>query len=359
MSPDEALGLAQILLAILFFALGGTTFIIETSERIRPLLHKHLPRKPFIFLTVLNFVAVVGLIALAGYSFKDERWRVVSEFLAKGGTVLILGLFAILGIRMLRIDLRTWVIGKIQKSISDALLERGSFAEADLEDLVLLGEDLRGAQKNVVIAAIGELAVAAQSSPRYDGNELEGIIQGLQRVLQTSEPAGLDENYRRAIEIIGASWRRLVSKGFAAENDARVLREAACAIGEASVKNASDAIILRCMAAIPNNVETPFRVGAAAVKQRRFRIALAALNRLESIAAAENRLPGQLIALVAHLCELGGVAARHARDFGARLHRSAEEIERATGDAAAGFYAAGDFAAADAVNAHLLTHARG
>lgn len=343
MSHDEALGFAQILLILL----GIPALIIEvsTEAHVRYVFYKRFHRWPIV-LTVITLLVVIGLILLSGTGNPGDPVETLARYLT---TVIVVG-FAAFWIRMMSLNVRTMLVKDISAEMHASLRRTGTITNADLEDLVTLGEHLAGEEKEAVISAVGKLSARVQERDRYDGTELEGLIRGLQ---QTVENGSGDEHHRAALKIVGDRWRTLVQREFRKEHDAAVLVAAACAMGEVAVARCSEAVVLRWLSTIPNVVELPYLVGAAAVRAGQFRIAIDALSRLAVIADAEKRLPRELIALVAYFSDKGPSAGSAARAFIEHLGYFAMEVRVAAGDAAEEFKSIADYAAADAIGRFL------
>lgn len=347
MVPDEALGFAQILLGLLLFTLGIPALIIEftVEESLRQVLHKRIRPGSMLVLMILTLAVVIAMIFLAG----RDSIRIEIETLAKSLTAAMVMGFALVWIFIYRNVRISLVVDRIRHNMNRSLQADGTFSEDDLDDLLTLGENLRGGEKNAVIRAIGELCGDVQLRPGYRGMELEDLIRGLQRVVEAN---GSDEHHRTALRIITDRWRELDQR-YRHDRDSTVLIDAACTLGERAVGERSESVALRWLSAIPGVVNVPYRVGTAAVQRKRYSIAIDALSRLASVADRQSRLPRELIALVAYFFDVGPSAARAARDFIEGLRYSGNDIRMAGENAAGEFREIGDFAAADAIGRYL------
>lgn len=351
MSHEEALGLAQILLGLLLFTLGIPVLIIEISAQgndVRHLLHKRFrgwPRQ----LTFLTLLVVGYLIIRSGHGDGG-----LEEWIAKALIVLIVLGFVAVWIRMITMNMRTSLVGDISKQMEIALDETGSPKDADLEDLVVLGEHLSGEEKTAVLTAIGTLCQAAQSRSDYEGTELEGLVRGLLRVIEKN---GTDQHHGGAIQIITDCWRGLILKDsygniqrdFRDDHDGDVILETACSLAEAAVASRSESVGLRWLSTIPDVVELPYRIGIAAIPRYRFRIVIAAFNSLALLAETGKPLPRELIALIAHCEDAGPSAKGMARGFLERLGYFAMEVGESARNAAEDFRSDADYVTADAI----------
>jgi hypothetical protein len=342
MPHDEALGLAQILLLLVALTLG-LPLLAAAEEPIRHVLNRRVRRFPILVLLAFTLTIVVGLVLISGVT--EVRVDVEARALTAGLVVI----FSVLWSRLLAKDGMTRLVHYVVKRVKAPLRHNNPIKDADLADLVILGENLGGAEKTAVILTIGEVCHDVQQGRAYGGCELDEAIDGLRRVVENSQQPASEDSLQAALSVIDECWKTLLGLGLASERDAGVLREAACSIGETAVNRRSDAEVLRCMVIIPDVVDLPYRIGAAALQQGRFRIAIGALNRLESIAVAQGRLPPGLMALSAYFCMAGRSAAEYGRALGKRLNCEDELLRNAARSAASTFAARGDFAAADAV----------
>jgi hypothetical protein len=342
MPHDQSLGFAQIILAVVVVTLSlpALTF---ADEPIRHVLNRRVRRWPVLALITASLVFVLALLSVSGLNIpKWVPW-------AKALMIALLAVFALLWIAIIGTDVRVRLVKSIGRHMRRPLRRRLPFSDSDVADLISLGENLGPGEKTAVINAIGALCRTVQESPGYSGCELHDLIEGLRSVLINSERRASDQNYQRAVAVLADCWIRLVRCGLTAENDASVVREAACVLGETAMVHRSDTIVLRCMVVMPN-VEILYRIGIAALRQQRFRIVIAAVNRLESSAAEQKPFPPQLLALTAYLCLMGGSAAEYARGVGRRLGYDDDRLHAEAAVAATRFAARGDFAAADAVS---------
>lgn len=352
MPPDEALGLAQILLGLLLFTVGIPALIIEVrvEEPLRRVLHKRIRPGPMIALGACSLSADIVLILVS-----SAPVPVLVQTLLKGVAGILICLFAwswVYIYKNVRIEL---VIRNVVSDLHRQIHEKGSAADPDLADLLLFGEHLAGGEKNTVIKEVERLCQAIQNVPRYSGTQLEELVRGLQRIVSRN---GTLEHHRSAHTVVRKCWNVLVQRGLTGDQDARVLKEVAAVLGALAVSQHMEATALRWMSTIPGVVDVPHRIGAAAVHVGHFPVAIEALDRLSRIAAAQRALPKEFIALAAHFTAAGPSAARTAQEFTARLGYSLEAIRAAAENAAAEFRETGDYTTADAIEAVLAQYAR-
>jgi hypothetical protein len=395
MSHEEALGIAQILLTLLVFALGIPALVIEATaeERIRYLLHKRAPHLPMMLLMVLALAAVGGLVWFSGLTdspvthFKTvgvqpepfrsndlaaERVygsrRIVSVIptqtwlsryagrLEQWAKILTLALLAIFGsfwLVMMKLDVRTLLVWTIAEQMRWRFRIRGSFRDADLEDLIVLGENSpSGYEKNYVISRVRSVSSDVIAHERYTGTELTPLIAGMARIVASSYRPGTDVNFFKAAEVIEEIWMAVQRRQmFENKKDGATMKETAAALGVAAVEFGRDTAALACINAIPNQERVFYRVGVAALRATRFRVALAALSKLEAIADRKQLLSKELIALSAYFSVAGVHASSVGRAFQSRLARtySRNEVHAAALRAADDFALIGEYEAADTV----------
>jgi hypothetical protein len=146
------------------------------------------------------------------------------------------------------------------------------------------------------------------------------------------------------------------------EKDADFILNAASALSLDAVERRLESVALRWVSAFPFDVdaspviEVPYRIGAAAIEHRQYRVAIAALNRLALIAGRRNRLSKELIALSARFDADGPSARQIARRFINKLGYSSDDFRKAAGAAVTEFQNMGDCASADAIQ-HLVESA--
>jgi len=286
-------------------------------------------------------------------------WRIgIVEFSASAAARILstsmLILFGACWYVMMKSDIRTWLVTDLGKRIRKAIKERRVVVDADLEDLILLGENgSPGHEKAIVIKTLGSICDDVRSLPSYTGNELGVLVRGLERILDGNEESPTTDNFIEGIGIVQSTWTEIDALSKRGAPDITALIETTCSIAELALRSGSDAVASASLDVVPDVIRIPFRVGLAALLRDNFRVALAALSRLEAIAERKGEISNELIALVAHFAIKGRSGSHLARSFAGRIKTlDAVVLERASA-AVAAFYLAGDFLTADLVSNYL------
>jgi len=156
MSHEEAIGLAQILIALVL----GPVFIVETSAdvRIRNLVHRRLHRRAAIVTIVVTMVVIIVLVAFPS----SRRFSLVEEVFAKAFTVVIIAGVTIEAFRTATMGVVELLHREIERSMRHSLLSHGVILERDLQDLIALGKHVVGDDKLAVIDVIGNVSCYLQ-----------------------------------------------------------------------------------------------------------------------------------------------------------------------------------------------------
>lgn len=349
MPRDEALPLAQILVGLLLFTMGVPAVIVETrvDESLRRILHKRIRPVPMLVLGIFTMALIVILIALSGENVEPTTESLIRS-LSAADITLFAGVWFYIYMNV-RISL---VIGNVVRDMKKKLKREGVISNPDLADLLTLGENLRGSEKNEVIRAVGQLIHAVQNRKEYNGSRLKALVRGLPRIVEMN---GTIEHHNSARRVIEGSWQTILKLDLFKDNDADFIKNAACELGSLAVTRQLESVALRWISTFPWDldvplvIEVPYRIGAAAIGQGQGSVAVAALSRMKLIAGVREQLPKELIALVAHFHAAGPAAAQTARHFIDKLKRSPEEVRMAAGKAAHDFREDGDYATADAI----------
>lgn len=351
MARDEALGLAQILLGLLLFTVGilPTVMVqLNIEGPVKRIFHRRIRTIPMLGVGVLALGLVLAIIVIPSESavFKAAFMR----HAIRGLTSATIVIFVLMWYHIYSHVTIRFVVTDITRNITRSLRVHSRISDTDIDDLLNLGESLRGTEKDAVIETIGSICKRVQQRSDYSGTQLGDLLRGLQSVVIRN---GTMDHHRKALPVIGKVWQSLVQRGFTADQDAKVLREVAASLGREAVSQRFGSTALRWMSSIPHVVDVPYQIGIVAIQAGQFSAAIEALSRLSWIAEAEGAVPKELIGMYAHFHASGRSASRTVHDFIDRLGLSAAEVRAAAGVAAADFEDGGDYPTADAIGSFL------
>jgi hypothetical protein len=402
MAYADAFGFAQVLLALLLFALGLPALMIATVEgRVRHLLHHYRQYGGVTWFMTLTVGSVLIIILMAdgeqvmqpptmpphGTSPVERRragvaptqrtnrnsWPgspglqrslawvggIPAASAAKVFTTAIFVLFGVIWLRMFVTDVRDRLVNHVATRISAARRKRQKHvSDEDLENLLALGASgLAGHEKRIVLEWINRLAVQSISDRQNAGLDFAVIIHGVGRVVMDSERPGSDDDFLQAIGVLRNCQSALQARHLAATSGAAALIETVCSVAESAMPQCSDLVAMACLDVAPDSRQVPFRIGAAALTHRRYRIAVAALSRLETLAAESDGVHRELLGLVALFDSGGGTAAAIGSSIVKdRLGYGIDALRAAAAKAAGEFGEIGEFALADLITAYAAAY---
>ena len=194
--------------------------------------------------------------------------------------------------------------------------------EEMLGDLIYLGRSGKaGRDKTLVLSSLDHLAAVVQNSDKYQGDELEDLIRGLKEtVLNTEQPADGD-NFNHAVEILKGIRYRLAEKAADVPKyiDAGLANIVLEDLGIEAIKNQSGHIAERCLEEASSYSKIIFKIGAAALYNKQFHIAIVALNKLEALAEDKDLAACSetfdLLGLLAHFTLHGTASSMRVASF--------------------------------------------
>ena len=260
-------------------------------------------------------------------------------------------------LRTIVTDVRERLIAHIAGCVGKrGLLGRRHARDEDLENLIALGASgMAGHEKSVSLTWIDKVAKRTIAAPSYSGADLSVIIHGVEEIVTDTERRGSDANFLEGIEVLRSCWITLRTRGLMKSSDAGALIETLCVLGEAALPSCTDIVALACMDVAPDHGQIPFRIGAAALRHSRDRVAIAALSRLGALAVNDS-FQRELIGLLALFSSSGSSAAAVARTIVIERHAwSVDEVRRAATNAATQFVEIGEFKMGDQVTAYAST----
>lgn len=156
----------------------------------------------------------------------------------------------------------------------------------------------------------------------YYGHELADLIKSLEVILPHSDKLGNDENYKIAADLLTVILTS-VSKDLATREDKRLAATMLEKLGTTAVRERSpETAHLYIMKAAACGHSYVFKLGLEALNVKQFKIANDALNRLETLALAEDAgqlkpvaATSNLLGLIAHYVLLNNSSKKRAYTF--------------------------------------------
>jgi hypothetical protein len=255
----------------------------------------------------------------------QPQWVPIAKSLFTAATVTILPLgVLLLGFRLNRKFRRTEVVKRLADELLKRLDDDRNIDTVALSDLSYLGEyGHAGDEKEIVLDVINNLVEIVQKKVKtrelnYNGYELESLIRHIPAMLDNNSQPGNDRNYRRAVEVLSNIWRWLSKRKVT--DDALSTREALTHLALQSVeKTAEETALAYLEIAADCDSHMVFDMGLAAIRAKKYPLAVAALSKLEAMAsnAVVNKLDREvsrearanLLGITAHLAADGPSAA--------------------------------------------------
>ena len=357
----------QLLFQSFLFALGVPTAIYSLiiDEDIKRVAQTRVKAKRFFWVTATLYVAVFILVWFIHPSNlpNPELTKALiakSVFAAFTVTFLPCGVL-FMGIRLNREFKREKVVQRLAETLLNNLNAKQSIDTTALRDLSFLGEHGRpGDEKDIVLNVIDQIAITVQRKVKegmvYKGYELESLIRHLPSMLDNTNRPGNDQNYLRAVEVLANIWRWLTQRKVS--SDALSTREALKLLALRSVElMVEDTSLAYLELATECDSHMVFDMGQAAIRTGKYRLASAALSKLEVIANnsaddanARRESCANLLGIAADLASGGPSGARRA-DTALRVNSELFQpsLQQALTDAIEYQYNAGRFDIADKI----------
>ncbi len=238
--------------------------------------------------------------------------------------VLISGILAVVLSEQWRRDA---IIRKLRKRAAKGIARDGRPIEEELKGLIQLGRhsDL-GRNKDLVLQALAELASATQTCKRYDGQQLEVLIKGLQDVLILGPlHLGSLENFHTTADLLAEI---VIPAARARHSEDLKLAVQAISVLARTCLNFSNSFLpmkyLEALELLHAGEHTAatwmsqalFEIGSEAIANEQTLVAMAALSKLDGLAQRRPRLAGELahdyLSLAAHFWKHGETGQRYA-----------------------------------------------
>ncbi len=238
--------------------------------------------------------------------------------------VLISGVLAILLSEQWR---RDYIITRLRKRAGKTIPRLGRPAEEELKGLIQLGRHSDpGRNKELVLQALAELALATQSRTQYNGQQLEVLIKGLEDVLIFSHRhLGSLENFGTVADMLSDIVIRAARARHS--EDLKLAVQAISVLTRTVLVFEHSPLPMKFLEALEllyfgNHAATTlmsqvlFEIGSKAIEEEQALVAMAALSKLDGLAQRQPRIEGELahdyLSLVAHFYAHGETAQRYA-----------------------------------------------
>jgi hypothetical protein len=199
------------------------------------------------------------------------------------------------------------------KRVAQKSQQRARLNDDALTTLIELGEQSQpGEDKQLVLDALGELALGVRQDTAYRGDSLETLIEGLKNIFASDSPPGNPDNFRAAIgilqEIIMTPAARAESRSTDLFYAIRALSEVSrSALAHLQHPTEIERTLMVCAgwlqsatrlhpAATTEVSQALFEIGVAAMEKKQVLAATAALDALFSLVEANQPAKGELVA---------------------------------------------------------------
>lgn len=220
--------------------------------------------------------------------------------------ITVTPLFSLALFFLLRGYEREAIVKGIRKKLLGSLSANGCLDERKLGDLLYLGEKGKaGREKDLVLEAIKEIVEVARQSAKYKGDQLDELLHGLRVMLANQEKPGDDGNFDKAAYILQRVKDEFPTGDHLSTRDNRRADDMLKLLGTAAVglELASAPFTFLQFAGVCEQ-DMVFEIGLSALRMRRFDLAVAALGRLEAMAAERGSLSARADETTAHLLGL-------------------------------------------------------
>ena len=319
----------QVIATMLVFALGIPALIVQVivREDLRRIIHRRL----MIFYRVVFLLSVLIAVVCASFvwflhpcpgSHISDQQHLVAAIVVTMALFLPIVSWLIFS----RECLRDTAIHRLKGESTRTIHSSGTLAEKPLTDLIRLGEQGdAGLEKMQVLEALNYLAAQVQGWESYEGDELEQLVQGIETILVGGGQRGSIDNFRLAAGILGRIVARSQERRLIAAPDMGITLRTLGRLGVGALDLEFERATLAYLEPIASSAEGEegafqsasqrlFEIGTSALETKRFLIAVAALNKLETLAEYRVPLSGEisadLLGLLAHFWTADSKAAR-------------------------------------------------
>jgi len=341
------------LVTVLVFAVGlqGLVYQVLVPDDLRVVVHRH--REGF---TPTYIASTIGLSAILfiwllhpGDQSVGGSWQ---SFLGAAVITISLGATVLYCMALTRRCNRPAVVDRLFREATQAGIRQ--LHEPAVADLAYLGQHgAAGAEKDLVLHTLSKLADLVQADPAYAGSELEDIVAAVTETLLSDEHPGSDANFISGAAILAKVIRQSADRRMKDCPDVAVALRSATRLAVHAVRRQSDAVVFSFFNLGEQRSIMLYSIGIESVDAKRFRLAMAALSKLESAAKPANSYEPYLAGLLARFWASG----ESARNEAGKALRRLSAIDRDAFARSAEYHQSrGDFETSDAIRALIADH---
>jgi tetratricopeptide (TPR) repeat protein len=326
LTDSWSIAFLQILIVLLIFAFSIPSIIFQVTlpEEIQRLVN-HYRKSHFLF----PFITVVVVLLIFSLSFiwvlhpgasSLPSWASWAHCAASIIISLSLISLIIFWGNYLRKLSREKIVNYLENKLKRRFQKDGSILIKVMTDLITLGERSEaGYQKEIVLTAIYNIIEEIQDSEHYDGNSLEDILREFEKIAGSKDKPGNESDFQLSVDILEKILKRISIKKLSVYGDEMLAYHALKEIGKKLVELKLSKLLLKIVFIASSNSSVLFEIGLAAFKAGDYLSALAALNKLGTLALEASPIEPQaaddLLGLLAHFWTAGSSSQRLARSF--------------------------------------------
>ncbi|MCI0338652.1 MAG: hypothetical protein L0226_13830 [Acidobacteria bacterium] len=320
LTEEWASAYLQILFGLFVFSIGIPALIAQliTQEEIRLFAQRMLRRWWWYLCIGLSSIAsllFVFLLHPAESTKEFPPWKsLLAVIVITGASFFVLGLSL-----LLRGYERETIIGRLKKNLLKSLNRKNRLDDQAVKDLVYLGEKGNpGHEKELVLRVIKDVVDAAQKSDRYSGDQLDRLLHELPTILANKEEPGNDGNFEMAAQILRQMRDEFPREQLHSTRDQITAIRMITLLGIEAVRLGLERAAFTFVQLVESGShELAFEIGLSALRSRRFRLAVAALRKLETLAENQESLSNDevtshLLGLLAHFAVSSISTSQHA-----------------------------------------------
>lgn len=306
----------QILFGLLVFSIGLPAVITQliVREDIRQITQKE---HNYVWWGVWVAICLASLLFV--WLFHPTGNKPDQRSLYASLVISLVAVSILLLMRLLKGYERETIIRRLRKKLIHSWQTKRTLKAPLLTNLVYLGaKGHAGREKDLVLEVLKDLLDEVRFSPDYKGDQMEQLMDGLPTILSDKEKSGNDENFNRVAFFLQEVRDGIPDDLSYSTRDRLTAKNKITYLGIESVTlGLGTAPFNFLQLAEIGNEEMVFEIGLNALKSGRFKLAVAALDKLESLAADQesfctNRVTAYLLGLIAHFAFHSPSACRQA-----------------------------------------------
>ncbi len=214
---------------------------------------------------------------------------------------------------------RETIIRNFRKNLFKSLKKENSLDERIIDDLKYLGENGDpGQEKELVLQVISDLVDHLKTSNQYTGDQLDRLIHSIPAILTYRKKPGNDGNFEMAARILRKIRHDLPKDEMPSTTDQITAISMIKSLGTEAVIMGLEKAPFAFLELTESGFEDlAFEIGLSALRNGRFRLAVAALRKLETLnengeTISNNEVTAYQIGLLAHFSVSGISSCQHA-----------------------------------------------